>query len=79
MDLLPGERGAQAGPHPEHIKAAIRSRGTTLRELARRWGYSHAAISVAMRKPWPAIEKRIAKFLGVHPRELWPERYPEGR
>jgi Ner family transcriptional regulator len=64
-----------ADQHPEDIKAAIRKGGVTLTELARRNGYSHAAIHKALHAPWPNVERVIADFLGVPPRALWPSRY----
>lgn len=65
--------------HPERIKAEIRARGTTLRDLSIASGLHPEAISRAVRQPWPAVEKIIADFLGIPPEQLWPDRYaPEG-
>lgn len=60
----------------ERIKAEIRIRAGSLGALARRHDYDRTAISIALKKPWPDVEKIIANLLGVSPRELWPERYP---
>lgn len=66
-----------AGWHPEQIKAAVRMRGITLSELARRHGYGADACRLALRRPWPRVERIIADELGVPPSQLWPERYAE--
>ena len=50
-------------------------RGTTMADLARSWGYSDSAIRRALQEPYPKLEALIAKFLGVPPKHLWPERY----
>jgi Ner family transcriptional regulator len=75
----PGRRRAAAseGWHREDVKAAVRKRGCTLADLSRRHGFAPEAASIALRRPWGAIERIIAKFLGVEPRDIWPERYTE--
>lgn len=65
------------GMHREDIKAAIRQRGKTLEALSEEAGYSKSAISRTLAKPWPAVEKVIANFIGKSPREVWPDRYDE--
>ena len=59
----------------EDIKAAIRKRVKSLAALSLKWGFSESAISKALTTPCPNVEKRIARFLGVDRRELWPDRY----
>lgn len=61
--------------HVEDIKAAIRKTGTSLKDLASAHGYDRTVMSHVMRKPWPAIERIIAKRIGVKPSEIWPSRY----
>lgn len=61
------------------IKKQIRSKGTTMVKLSTDHGYSSAAVSKALRRPWPAVERIIADFLGTSPESLWPERYGPGR
>ncbi|WP_142850740.1 helix-turn-helix domain-containing protein [Telmatospirillum sp. J64-1] len=74
----PMKRAAK-GMHPEDIKAALRQREGSLEKLSERWGYHYTAISVCLRKQWPAVERRIAKMLDKHPSEIWPDRYnPDG-
>ena len=63
------------GLHREQIKAAIRQKGITLAELAERCGRDVSAVSVALYKPWPAVEREIARFIGRKPQEIWPDRY----
>jgi len=63
------------GPHPEEIKAAIRMRGTTLSALAVSWGHTECAIRHALRGPYPKVERLIARFLGLDPAYIWPDRY----
>lgn len=71
---------SEPGWHPEEIKAAIRMRGTTMSELSRRHGYSNGAVKEVLRRPWPAVEKLVADFLGVLPQTIWPGRYgPDGK
>ena len=61
--------------HKEDIKAAIRKRGVTLRELSLRAGYCEAATRRVLRHAWPEIERIIADHLGVQPQTIWPSRY----
>lgn len=72
------------GMDREDIKAAIRKSGWTLERLSSHWGYCSNAISVTLSRPWPAVEERIARFIGKQPRQIWPDRYhqdgtPKGR
>ncbi|WP_454280217.1 helix-turn-helix domain-containing protein [Sphingomonas sp. Marseille-Q8236] len=60
---------------PEDIKAAVRKRGVTLTELARRNGLQSAALRLALTLPRAQAESVIASFLDVHPMEIWPSRY----
>jgi Ner family transcriptional regulator len=69
---MPKTRG---GMHREEIKAAIRMRGTTLEALSAKHGYSVRAVGLTLVRPWPAVEKIIAEFIGKPPQEIWPERY----
>lgn len=61
--------------HVEDIKAAIRKTGTSLKDLASAHGYDRTVMSHVMRKPYPAIERIIAKRIGVKPSVIWPSRY----
>jgi Ner family transcriptional regulator len=66
-----------AGMHREDIKAEIRKRGTTLEGLSVRHGYSVRAVGITLARPWPAVEKIIAEFIGKSPKEIWPDRYDD--
>ncbi|WP_085908493.1 helix-turn-helix domain-containing protein [Kiloniella majae] len=65
----------QKGVHREIIKAEIRKKGISLSALSQSWGYSRNAVSVALQRPWPAIEMNVSQFLGIPLLKLWPERY----
>lgn len=53
----------------------LRLRGLTVRELARREGVSHVALSRTMFLPSSHLERVIAKALGTTVRQLFAERY----
>ncbi|PCJ01954.1 MAG: DNA-binding protein [Alphaproteobacteria bacterium] len=63
------------GMHPEDIKAAIRKRGTTMKELSLGWGFSESAISKSLTDPMPYVEPKTAKFIGKKLYQIWPDRY----
>lgn len=65
------------GWHREDIKAALRKRHGTLRELCARWGYGERAISMVLLDPRYSrpLEQRISGALGVEPHILWPDRW----
>ena len=65
-----------AGKHIEVIKAQIRMKeGKTLRDLSQEWGFHYSAISTALRRPWPALQQKVAAYLECRPEALWPDRY----
>ncbi len=57
------------------IKYQLRRRGYTLTSLGREHGVSRHAVGLALRRPYPKMEAIIARALGLHPVELWPDRY----
>ena len=60
----------------QDILAAIRKRGITAAELARRNGYANpAAFYNVFKAPYPKVQNIIADYLGVTPQEIWPTRY----
>ena len=63
--------------HPEDIKAAVRKKGITLADVARRAGLNGAALRIALVLPRAEAERAIADALGVHPMMIWPSRYHE--
>lgn len=62
---------------PERIRSEVEDRGHTLASLARKAGFHESAVRVAIRRPWPKVEKYIAEFLDIKegPSGLFPERY----
>lgn len=67
------------GPHLEEIKGMIRKRGISLEALSQHFGYCKAAVAMALRKPWPKLQAKIAAFLDTTPHDLWPQWYaPDG-
>lgn len=63
--------------HKADIKAALEKRGWSLRRLALSLGLTDGVLRDALRKRYPASERRIADALGVHPKLIWPSRYNE--
>ncbi|MDQ2069345.1 helix-turn-helix domain-containing protein [Natronospira bacteriovora] len=61
----------------EWIKYQLRLRGSSLAQVARDQGVSRDAATLALRKPYPRMERAIADALGLRPEQLWPERYDE--
>lgn len=62
--------------HKEDIKAAIRKQGTTMKGLALANGYrSVDACAQALQRPYPKMERLIARTIGVPPETIWPSRY----
>src|SRR5574341_1876222 len=63
--------------HRADVKAELEKRGWSLSGLARHHRLSRGALRDALRKPYPAAERRIADALGIHPMTIWPSRYDE--
>lgn len=61
--------------HREDIKAAVRKRGTTLKDLALRNGLSESACRKALDVPSPRAEALIAECIEKPVHEIWPDRY----
>lgn len=60
-------------------KYLLQSADSNFNEVARELGLSHSTVlSVSNSKSVSAkVQELIAEKIGVHPREIWPERYPE--
>lgn len=69
------ENSALSGWHPEDVKAAIRKKGITLRDLSVRNGYSESYLRNALMRPLFDAEQIIARFIGVPAQVIWPDRY----
>lgn len=64
--------------HPADIVAALHKRGYTLRDIAREEGLKDSStLSKAMVQSYPAGERRLAKYAGVQPQEMFPTRYSD--
>ncbi|MBO9409669.1 helix-turn-helix domain-containing protein [Shimia sp. R9_1] len=60
-------------------KFLLQSAGSNFNEVARELGLSHSTVlSVSNSRSVSAkVQELIAKKIGVHPGEIWPERYPD--
>ncbi len=63
--------------HNADIQAALKKRGWTLRKLSQAHGYEASAAAHAFMRPWPRIERIIARAIDVGPETIWPSRYDE--
>lgn len=79
MAEVEARAGALGGEdwHRADIKAALEKtpEGWSSRRLSEAHGYHHTAVSEALKRPWPAVERIIANALGLEPWEIWPSRY----
>jgi Ner family transcriptional regulator len=62
---------------PEKVKELIIASGITLSELGIQNGFSHAAVSVTLRKRSPYVQEVIGRQIGMRPQDIWPSRYDE--
>jgi Ner family transcriptional regulator len=60
------------------IKYQLELRGYSFASLARELGIHRTAPGKVHTRHYPMIEAAIAAKLGMHPAEIWPERYPDG-
>lgn len=63
--------------HPEDVKAAIRKKGTAIRDVATAAGVHPSALSHCLHYPVPAGNKAIADFLDRPLHEIWPKWFDE--
>ncbi len=62
------------------IRGQLLIRNLPLAAVAARLGVSRQAVHTALFKPYPRMEREIARLLGIEPQALWPERYgPDGK
>lgn len=61
--------------HRQDIMSEIRKRGSTLAELGRRNGCKPATAYNVFHRPYPKMERIIAEFLDMAPKDIWPTRY----
>lgn len=67
------QNSAKKDWHPADVKAALEKSGTSLRALAREFGYSH--IQRVLKSEWWAAEQIVAGALNKKAEEIWPSRY----
>lgn len=77
QDLAPSSRRRPSRPAWDipAVRAELERRGITVTGLSVERGFNRSAVTTALRRPWPAIERIIAHAIGVSPAEIWPERY----
>lgn len=61
----------------EWIKFQLRIRGSSLSQLARELNVTRSSTILALAKPYPRVERAIARRIGLKPEQIWPERYDE--
>ena len=59
----------------EWIKFQLRTKGTSLAQLARQLGVERNALNNVKRVAYPRMERAIAQALGLTPFQIWPERW----
>lgn len=62
---------------PEEVRKLIIASGITLSELGIQNGFSHAAVSITLKKRQPHVQAAIAKQLNMRPQDIWPTRYDD--
>tara|TARA_B100000614_G_C14372999_1_gene422219 strand:- start:93 stop:395 length:303 start_codon:yes stop_codon:yes gene_type:complete len=58
--------------HHEDIKAEIRKRGSTLKEIGIKAGLHPSALGHSLYYPVPAANRAIADFFGLNVQDIWP-------
>lgn len=61
-----------------HVVTILKQRGMTLTQIGKKWGYSKASMSKALRVPHQAIETILARETGLSLDVLFPGRYVDG-
>jgi Ner family transcriptional regulator len=61
--------------HPETIKAEVRKRGLTLRQLDKQYRLPVNTCAKSLYQPGPRGEKAISRILDLPAATLWPSRY----
>lgn len=76
MSTLRGYKKTAIDWHREDIKAALRKKGWSLRQLSLQHGYSSGTtLKNALDRPWKKGEQIIANAIGVPAEEIWAARY----
>ncbi|GGD82015.1 helix-turn-helix domain-containing protein [Croceicoccus mobilis] len=63
----------------DHIKWLLRTKGTSLSEIAKSLGLSPTGVTQVSkgRARSKRVENAIAEATGLKPSQLWPEKYPQ--
>ena len=62
--------------HPADVVAALRKRGSSLRQVGIAHGYRQ--IQNVLTRPWWVVEQLVAQELDLTPDQIWPSRYLPG-
>ena len=61
--------------HPADVKASLEKKGYSLARLGKLHVYTRGGAQIALRRPWPRMEKILGAAIGVPPQTIWPSRY----
>jgi Ner family transcriptional regulator len=61
--------------HRQDIIAEVRKRGSNLAKLSREHGFASKTLHWSLYKRHPRAQAVIADFLGVRPKDIWPQWY----
>ena len=59
------------------IKYQLAKKGVTFVDLERKYDLSRGTCRLAVSSPSTKGEKAISEILGLHPKDIWPQRYDE--
>lgn len=75
----PPKKASPTDWHPADVIAAVRKRGSSLRQLSLAAGLHPRSLNTTLVQSYPKAQATIAGFLGVAPAVIWPTRYnPDG-
>lgn len=57
------------------IRYQLARKGLTLADLSRKQGLHRNVAAAALSRPYPRMERVIARAIGLSPQTIWPERY----
>jgi Ner family transcriptional regulator len=61
--------------HSADIIAALRKKGTSLRQLSLKNNLNERTLSQALQRPYPKAEQIIAEAVGEDRKTIWPQRF----
>lgn len=75
--IMSTQTGETSGDwHPADVVAALKKRGTSLRQVAIGVGYTH--VQAVLVRPWWVVEQLVAQALDMRAEQIWPSRYAAG-